>query len=98
MTHNSEYQSSKPEQLCDLIQQLHDNGTLKILYKAGFISSKALLYFEIYNCVKSQITKTKYKKVNVIFHEVAIKYNVSSQTVYRAWKIFYQKSEKTLSK
>lgn len=72
-----------------------DDGTLKQLYRAGFVSGKALLYFEIFNNVKRQINRRKHTKVNVIFHEVAIEYNVSVQTVYRAYKVFYQKPVKT---
>lgn len=73
-----------------------DDGTLARLYRAGFVSGKALLYFEIFNKVKRQIIRKKYTKANVIFQEVAIEYNVSVQTVYRAYKVFYQKPEKSI--
>lgn len=95
MTHNNEFPQSNHEPLCDLIQRLMDDGTLKKLYRAGFISGKALLYFEIYNNVKRRINREKYTKANVIFQLVAIEYNVSVQTVYRAYRVFYQKPEKS---
>jgi DNA-binding transcriptional regulator YhcF (GntR family) len=87
--------SSNQDPLSDLIQKLMDDGSLSRLYRAGFVSGKALLYFEIYNKVKRRIIKEKYTKANIIFQDVAIEYNVSIQTVYRAYKVFYQKPEKS---
>lgn len=98
MIHNPECPSLKAEQLCDIIQQLYENGTLKRLFLAGLVSNKILLYFEIYLEVKKRREKTKYKRTNIILHEVAEKYNVSIQTVYRANKVFYQNTEKEVEK
>jgi len=77
---------------------LYENGTLKRLFLAGLVSNKLLLYYEIYIEVKKQKKRNRFTSANIMMGDIAQKYNVSVQTVYRACKVFYQKSEKISEK
>lgn len=81
--------------MIELITKLEKSGDLKKLINAGFISTKLLLYYEIYLEVDKQLrttTKPKY----IIVEDVGSIFRVSSQTVWRAIKLIKNENSSSL--
>jgi len=70
----------------EIISDLEKKGILKKLIQAGFISTKLLLYYEVY------LDFDAYKKTGKGNTEIIIlicdKFNISEQTVYRILRLF----------
>lgn len=75
------------EPLCNIIQRLQDDGTLHVLFRAGFITHKTLLYFNIAKRVNEKKIRRKYTINKIIYEEIADEFRVSVPTIYRAVKI-----------
>lgn len=75
------------EPLSDIIERLQNDGTLHILFRAGFITHKTLLYFEIAKRIKEKKIRRKHTNDKIIYEEVAFEFRVSIPTIYRAKKI-----------
>lgn len=63
--------------------ELHENGTLSQLYKAGFISEKIFTYFEIYLWIDLQI-KTRGLSKNQAVLEASVHFNKDRATIWRS--------------
>jgi hypothetical protein len=70
-----------------LANQLHADGALSALYKAGFISHKIFTYREIYLWVQAQVqTRGLHKNQAVL--EAEIKFGKDERTIWRALNSF----------
>jgi len=73
----------------EIIIELEKTGVLKKLIREGFVSSKLLLYYEIFLEYDKTIKTTKLKKMDVVVH-LTEQFKVSESTVFRVLKIFSQ--------
>ena len=67
------------------IKVLNDDGTLKALIRAGLVSPKILMYYEIH--AKFSFYISRGYKTNQAVIKTAMTVNVSERTVYKAIKI-----------
>lgn len=75
---------------------LRKEGADKALVRAGLLSSKALLYYDINERLSEKESKKKRTKALVIVQEVADEFKVSQISVYRAKSVMranYQSSD-----
>jgi hypothetical protein len=72
-----------------LIHKLTISGELTQLYRNGIVTSTVLMYRDIYNDLKTEVTIKKVDKFQAI-HNIADRYGVSVRTVYRAETFFKQ--------
>ncbi len=63
--------------------ELHDNGTLTALYKAGFISDKIFTYLEIYLWIDMQMKVRGITKNQAVL-EAEIKFKKGEASIWRA--------------
>ncbi|WP_448702744.1 hypothetical protein ACFGVR_10360 [Mucilaginibacter sp. AW1-3] len=70
----------------DLLIQLKNNGTLNHMVRNGLMSSKVLMYLEIYMYIDARV-KTTGKNVATLVQEAEIAFQVSRATVWRSVKI-----------
>jgi len=80
----TESQQLKAEAVYNEVKRLQQSGAISTLVQAGLMSPKTISYLEIAESVQDK--KAKYKRTSnkVIVSRVAVQFNVSSATVYRA--------------
>ena len=74
----------KAGQVTDIIKELRSSGADKILVRAGLLSTKAGLYFEINEALERKEQKRTRTPVLTLIQEVADDFRVGQTTVYRA--------------
>lgn len=66
----------------EILNELQNNGVLKRLFRAGFVSSKVMMYREAYLEYDKQVRTTKRKNADIIT-EVADMFHISENKMYR---------------
>ena len=80
----------------DIIKELRSSGADKILVRAGLLSTKAGLYFEINEALERKEQKRTRTPVLTLIQEVADEFRVGQTTVYRAKALMRSKPEMIL--
>lgn len=71
----------------EIIQEIEQKGHLKKLIAAGLMSTKLVLYYEIYLEYDKAKRTTKKKTVDIV-SELCDKFGVCDSTIYKVIKIF----------
>lgn len=72
--------------MIELISKLEKEGTLKILMRSGFVSTKMLLYYNVYLEYDKHLRIHNEGTVEAIGYVCAV-FNISESTAYRIIKI-----------
>ena len=66
---------------------LFDEGTFSAMYKAGFITTKVVIYREIYLWIQAQIKTRNLSKRQAVL-EAEVKFRKDQRTIWRALNSF----------
>ena len=66
---------------------LFDEGTFSAMYKAGFITTKVVIYREIYLWIQAQIKTRNLSKRQAVL-EAEVKFKKDERTIWRALNSF----------